>query len=144
MTTADVAAALEIENELFPEDSWTEGMLLGELADQGRTRHYVVVLAEDEIVGYAGLASAADQADVQTIGVRETAQGRGLGAALLTELLAEAARRACAAVFLEVRADNDRAQKLYERFGFDVVGVRRNYYQPSGVDAIVMRLEMKR
>ena len=45
----------------------------------------------------------------------------------------------CGEVFLEVRADNARAQHLYERFGFERVGVRKRYYQPSGVDAIVMR-----
>jgi ribosomal-protein-alanine N-acetyltransferase len=144
MTGADVPAALMIEHELFPEDSWSEAMLLAELSDQPRTRHYVVAVNDGEIVGYAGLAAAADQADVQTIGVRTDFQGRGLGAALLTELLDEAARRSCTAVFLEVRADNPRAQGLYERFGFDVVGVRKGYYQPSGVDAIVMRLELKR
>jgi len=144
MTFDDVPAALMIEHELFPEDSWSEAMLLGELADQPRTRHYVVAVVDGEIVGYGGLAAAADQADVQTIGVRTPYQGRGLGAALLTELVDEAVRRSCAAVFLEVRADNPRAQKLYEKFGFDVVGVRKRYYQPSGVDAIVMRLELKR
>ena len=144
MTVDDVPAALMIEYELFPEDAWSEAMLLSELAEQPRTRHYVVVLADGEIVGYGGLAAAADQADVQTIGVRTAFQGRGLGAALLTELLDEAVRRLCTAVFLEVRADNPKAQKMYEKFGFDVVGVRKRYYQPSGVDAIVMRLELKR
>ena len=47
-------------------------------------------------------------------------------------------------MFLEVRADNPRAQDLYRRFGFADVGVRRGYYQPSGMDAIVMRLEVAR
>jgi ribosomal-protein-alanine N-acetyltransferase len=61
-----------------------------------------------------------------------------VGATLLTALLDEAAVRDCAEVFLDVRADNDRARRLYERFGFTAVGVRKRYYQPSGVDAIVM------
>lgn len=139
MTTADLAAALRLERELFPEDAWSEQMLRGELDDQPRTRHYVV--AEDDggdVVGYAGLAAAGGEADVQTIGVRPGHQGKGVGAALLTELLAEARRRDCTAVFLEVRADNPRAIALYERFGFARVGLRKRYYQPSGVDAIVM------
>ena len=41
---------------------------------------------------------------------------------------------------LEVRVDNTRAQKLYERFGFEPIGFRRGYYQPGNVDALVMRL----
>jgi ribosomal-protein-alanine N-acetyltransferase len=46
-------------------------------------------------------------------------------------------------VFLDVRADNDRARRFYERFGFTAVGVRKRYYQPSGVDAIVMVRESR-
>src|SRR5690606_12004478 len=115
-----------------------------ELADQPRTRHYVV--AEEpggEIVGYAGLAAAGAQADVQTIGVREDRRRSGIGAALLAELLDEAVRRRSESVFLEVRADNEGARRLYERFGFTEIGVRRHYYQPSGVDAIVMRRTLR-
>ncbi|GAA2450473.1 ribosomal protein S18-alanine N-acetyltransferase [Actinomadura vinacea] len=140
MTADDLPAVLQLERTLFPEDAWTEEMLLGELSDQPRTRHYVV--AEDPgggLVGYAGLAAAGGQADVQTIGVQPHRQGTGVGAALLTELLDEAGRRGSHEVFLEVRADNDRARHLYERFGFERVGIRKRYYQPSGVDAIVMR-----
>ncbi|GAA3202004.1 ribosomal protein S18-alanine N-acetyltransferase [Actinocorallia longicatena] len=139
MTEGDVKAALVIEHELFGDETWTENMLLGELADQPRTRHYVVLEEDGEIIGYAGLSAAGGEADVQTIGVRTAHQGRGLGKALLTELLEEAERRGCTAVFLEVRADNTTAQGLYERFGFERIGLRRGYYQPSGMDAVVMR-----
>ncbi len=59
-------------------------------------------------------------------------------------LLAELVRRATAhgveAVLLEVRADNDAARRLYDRAGFEVISVRRRYYQPGDVDALVMRL----
>jgi ribosomal-protein-alanine N-acetyltransferase len=65
--------------------------------------------------------------------------GHGIGSALLEALLAEAAARGCAEVFLEVRVDNPRAQRLYRRHGFTDVGLRRGYYQPSGTDALVMR-----
>lgn len=139
MAETDLPAAMEIEHELFADEAWTEGMLLGELAEQPRTRHYVVLEREGEVVGYGGLAAAADEGDIQTIGVRLAHQGKGLGAVLLTELLEEAGRRGCRAVFLEVRADNEPAQRLYEKFGFVRIGVRKRYYQPSGVDAILMR-----
>ena len=61
---------------------------------------------------------------------------------MLVALLDEAKRRGVAHVDLEVRADNDSARRLYERHGFVDIAVRRNYYQPSGTDAIVMRLEL--
>jgi [ribosomal protein S18]-alanine N-acetyltransferase len=68
--------------------------------------------------------------------------GEGIGAALVENLLAEAGRRGCTEVFLEVRVDNGRAQRLYRRHGFDSVGVRHGYYQPSGTDALVMRYKI--
>lgn len=137
---ADLPEVLRLERELYPEDAWTEAMIRGELAGQPDTRHYLmaVELPAGEIVGYAGLAAAGGQADVQTIGVRADHRGHGLGARLLTALLEEASRRHCTEVFLEVRADNAPARRLYERYGFTEIGVRKRYYQPSGVDAIVM------
>ena len=92
------------------------------------------------LVGYAGLAAAGDLADVQTIAVARDHWGTGLGARLLTDLLRAATAFECAEVLLEVRVDNTRAQKLYERFGFEPIGFRRGYYQPGNVDALVMRL----
>jgi len=137
MTVDDLPAVMEIERSTFPFDAWTEGMMRGELADQPRTRHYLVAEADGRIVGYAGLAVAADQADVQTIAVDERYRRRGIGAALLEALLAEAARRGATAVYLEVRADNAPAQAMYERFGFERIGLRRRYYH-DGTDAITM------
>lgn len=137
MTEADLPAVLRIERSTFPFDAWSEGMLRGELADQPRTRHYIVAVAEGRIVGYAGLAAAGDQADVQTIAVSASMQRAGVGSAMLKELLIEAERRGATAVFLEVRADNPPAQAMYERFGFERVGVRRDYYD-DGTDAIMM------
>jgi ribosomal-protein-alanine N-acetyltransferase len=137
MTEDDLPAVMRIERSTFPFDAWSEGMLRGELADQPRTRHYIVAVAGEEIVGYAGLAAAGDQADVQTIAVSAPMQRVGVGSAMLKELLAEAVRRGATAVFLEVRADNPPAQAMYERFGFERIGLRRDYYD-DGTDAVMM------
>ncbi|MFD6951010.1 ribosomal protein S18-alanine N-acetyltransferase [Nocardiopsis sp. NPDC060348] len=135
MTDADVPAVMTLERALFPLDSWSEGMLRGELAEP--TRHYVVAESGDAIVGYAGLRSIPPEGDVQTMAVSEQVWGRGVGTALLTALLDQAGRRGVTHMFLEVRSDNPRAQRLYERFGFVQIGVRRGYY--NGADALVMR-----
>ncbi|MDF5751470.1 ribosomal protein S18-alanine N-acetyltransferase [Spongiactinospora sp. TRM90649] len=137
MTDDDLAVVLELERDTFPSDAWSEAMLRAELADQPRTRHYVVAELDDEIIGYAGLAAAGDQADVQTIAVTAAHRGTGVGGALLRELMKEALRRGAAAVFLEVRADNPQARAVYQRFGFEDIGVRRGYYD-DGTDAITM------
>jgi ribosomal-protein-alanine N-acetyltransferase len=99
-----------------------------------------VATESGRLVGYAGLAASGDLGDVQTIAVRRDQWGTGLGARLLTELLRAATAFECAEVMLECRVDNVRAQKLYERFGFEPIGFRRGYYQPGNVDALVMRM----
>lgn len=141
---SDLAAVLDLERAIFPDDAWSPGMFADELAMQGHGRHYVAAEegAEEgtELVGYAGMMlPGGRQAEVLTLAVAAEQWGRGIGSALLADLLAEAAQHNCAEVFLEVRADNPRAQDLYRRFGFSDVGIRRGYYQPSGTDAIVMR-----
>ncbi|MER8184005.1 ribosomal protein S18-alanine N-acetyltransferase [Kitasatospora sp. NPDC094015] len=140
----DIEPVMALELRLFPEDAWSPAMYWSELADAhpGGTRHYTVATAADgSVVGYAGLMAVGVEGDVQTIAVAPGHQGAGLGAVLLTDLVEESARRGCTELLLEVRVDNLRAQRLYERFGFQPVGVRRGYYQPANVDALVMRLD---
>ncbi len=139
MTGADLQAVLGLEHELFGDEAWSAQMLEGELAQQPASRHYLVADDDGGVIGYAGLLTAGTQADVVTIAVALARWGEGTGTALLDALLAEAARRGCTEVFLEVRTDNTRAQQLYRRYGFTEIGIRKGYYQPSGADALVMR-----
>jgi ribosomal-protein-alanine N-acetyltransferase len=140
MTTADLPAVLDLEHALFGDEAWTEGMLASELAGVASGRYYLVAEDGTELAGYAGLLTpGGGQADVLTLAVASDRWGEGIGGALLDGLLSEAARRGCTEVFLEVRVDNDRAQRLYRRRGFAGIGIRRAYYQPSGTDALVMR-----
>ena len=133
----DIAPVAELERELFPNDRWTVETFWSELAGVPETRHYLVAALDEEIVGYAGLFAARDQADVQTIAVRRDHQRTGVGRRLLDSLIDEARRRGCREVFLEVRADNTAAIRLYEQTGFEVAGWRRGYYGRAA-DAIVM------
>ena len=134
----DLATLADLEQELFADDAWSEQTWWAELAGRPR-RDYVVAVAGGEIVGYAGLDVAGDVADVMTVATAPTQQGKGIGRLLLDELVRRAASRGCEAVLLEVRADNEAARNLYERKGFEVISVRRRYYQPGDVDALVMR-----
>jgi len=142
MTTSDLPSVLELEAVIFGEEAWSREMLAGELGQQPASRYYIVAEEGGALVGYAGMLAAGDQADVLTIAVTTSRWGRGIGSLLLTALLAEARRRGSAEMFLEVRADNVRAQRLYKWWGFSEVGIRRGYYQPSGTDAIVMRRDV--
>jgi ribosomal-protein-alanine N-acetyltransferase len=134
----DLEQVVPLERELFPDDAWSDAAFWAELA-RPETRHYVVAEGSEGVVGYAGLMAAGGDADVQTVAVAPRARGAGVGRMLLAELLAEAARRRCNDVLLEVRADNEAALTLYDRFGFERIARRRGYYR-GGVDAVVMRL----
>jgi ribosomal-protein-alanine N-acetyltransferase len=138
----DVERVLPLEAQLFPDDPWTAEGFWAELA-QHDSRHYVVLESSDDPseqpLGYAGLMAVGATADVQTVAVAPSAQGRGLGRVLLDHLLAAAVDRGCREVLLEVRADNAPAQALYARAGFERIGVRRGYYDGGRTDALVLR-----
>ncbi|HWH97063.1 MAG TPA: ribosomal protein S18-alanine N-acetyltransferase [Pseudolysinimonas sp.] len=140
---ADLDAIMAIETTTFETDAWSPATMAAEI--EGRHGYYLVAQAEDAGVdGYAGLLApeGSGQADIQTIAVVERARRRGLGRTLMLALLNEARRRGATEVFLEVRADNPGAQTLYTSLGFAEIGVRPKYYQPDGVDAVIMRLEV--
>ena len=140
MTDADMPRIMTLEQELFPDDAWTPEMFAAELAQPASRRLYLVAEEAGALTGYAGMMfTGSPEADVLTLAVDPARWGRGTGTALLTALVAEAARRGCTEVLLEVREDNPRARQLYLRHGFAEIGIRRGYYQPSGVDAVVMR-----
>lgn len=136
---ADVDALCELEKALFLNDAWSRELFVDEL---GHPFSYYLVAEEDaEIVGYAGLRAApanADQGDIQTLAVVPTFRGQGLGRKLLGQLIVEAEERGVRALFLEVRADNPVAIALYDSVGFHEIDRRHGYYQPDGVDAVVM------
>jgi [ribosomal protein S18]-alanine N-acetyltransferase len=130
---------LSIERLVFEQQPWTAEAFFSELAGVPDTRHYVAATTPEGVVlGYAGLALADDTADVMTVAVAPERQGRGVGRALLVELLGQAARRGVHEVFLEARSDNEPALGLYESLVFEPISRRRDYYAP-GVDGLVMR-----
>ena len=140
MSKGDMRGIMALERELFPEDAWTPEMFAAEFAQPASRRLYLVAEEGNALIGYAGMMfTGGPQADVVTLAVDPAHWGKGTGTALLTALVDAAASRGCAEVLLEVREDNPRARQLYLRHGFTEVGIRRGYYQPSGVDAVVMR-----
>ncbi|MEV0268497.1 MAG: ribosomal protein S18-alanine N-acetyltransferase [Hamadaea sp.] len=132
-----IADLLPIEADLFGAEAWTAGMFWNELANG----HLYLAATEDgAVLGYGGLAlSPPDEAWINNVAVRRDAQRRGIGRALVAALLDVASRAGIDQTLLEVAADNKPAQALYADFGFETVGVRKRYYQPSNTDAWVMR-----
>lgn len=143
-TPEDLDAIMAIENGSFPTDAWSADTMAAELdSPHGR---YLVDEQDGTVIGYGGvraLQGSAD-ADIQTIALLAEYRGQGRGRALLRALLSAAVERGAREVFLEVRADNPSAEGLYRAEGFEEIGRRPRYYQPDDVDAIVMRLELRR
>ncbi|ERG63878.1 hypothetical protein L332_05250 [Agrococcus pavilionensis RW1] len=139
---ADLDAIMALERASFGPSAWEAETMRAEIASEWG-RYLAAVDAEGRLVGYAGLRAVGVEGDVQTIAVAADARGRGIGRALLAELLAEAERRGVQELFLEVRADNPVARGLYESVGFREIGVRPRYYQPEDVDAVVMKREAR-
>ena len=135
----DLDAIMVLEEECFANDAWSREVMQSELA--AKHTFYLVADHLGSILGYAGSSqlTGATQADIQTIAVKPNQRGSGIGKALMVALTKEAKRRGAKEIFLEVRADNTIAQKLYKLFGFKQIGVRKKYYQPDGVDAFVMK-----
>ncbi|WP_336991153.1 ribosomal protein S18-alanine N-acetyltransferase [Leucobacter sp. VD1] len=139
---SDLDAIWQIESDVFGSDAWSREMMREELAADHR-RYLVLVDVDGAVQGYGGLLIVGQEGDVQTIAIAPAARGNGHGRRLMRALLHEAEQAAVREVFLEVRADNPVARGLYRSLGFEELGVRPRYYQPDGVDAVIMKLETK-
>jgi [ribosomal protein S18]-alanine N-acetyltransferase len=134
----DIPSLVELDGRLFADDAWPAATWWSELAARPR-RDYLTLVRGDRVVGYAGLDLGGEVADVMTLAVAPEDQGAGLGARLLRLLSGRAQEAGAAYLMLEVRDDNAAAKGLYARAGFEVLSVRRRYYQPGDVDALVLR-----
>ncbi len=139
----DIDGIMHLENSVFGTDAWSAGTMMGELTSA--LCWYIVAFRPETpelIEAYAGLHAphGSGAADIQTIAVAPDSRREGLGRTIVRTLINEAIKRGATEVFLEVRADNPGAENLYLSLGFDQIAVRKRYYQPDNVDAIVMRL----
>ena len=132
----DVPELLALEVEQFPEP-WTRAMLLDEITNT-ETRRYTVAIEGKQIIGYLGVMYVLDELHVNTIGTLPGHEGKGVATSLMEEAWAIAKERGIVRATLEVAVTNTRAQALYSRFGFAPVGVRKNYYERTKEDALVL------
>ena len=105
-------------------------------------RHTQDFLTGRALSGYIAARINADELHVNNIGVWPESRRQGVGGALLGAALEAAARRGAVEAVLEVRASNLPAQRMYERFGFLVVGERRGYYREPVEDAKIMTMRL--
>jgi ribosomal-protein-alanine N-acetyltransferase len=141
MTEADLDDVVEVEEQIYP-FPWTRG----NFADSLHAGYSCWVLRDDggQLQAYAVVMLALDEAHLLNLSVARDAQRAGLGWRTLQWMADVSREHGARTMLLEVRPSNPAAQRLYERYGFQRIGVRRGYYpaRDGREDAIVMRISL--
>lgn len=136
MRRRDVRSVVRIEN-LVHTRPWSASLYRRELTTTV-DRTYLVAREARTVVGYGGLLVLADAGHIATLAVAPSHRRRRIGSRVLLALARDGIERGVSGLTLEVRASNDAAQRLYEKFGFYVAGVRKGYYAEVKEDGLVM------
>lgn len=138
LSAADLSAMMPIEHEAFS-TPWRESTFYALMLRRDST--LIGALRDERLVGYAVCWVVGDQAELGNVAVASDERGHGVGRRLVGEILDSLQERGVRECFLEVRVSNQIARSLYEKYGFRIVGKRRNYYSKPLEDALVMRRE---
>jgi ribosomal-protein-alanine N-acetyltransferase len=135
MKAEDIPQIMEIERMCFV-TPWHENSFYAELNHQPAC--YLVAHIGERVVGYGGMWVIMDEAHITTLAVHPAYRRQHIGERLLLGLLEVAIARRARRATLEVRASNSAAQRLYAKYGFSAVAIRKGYYADTGEDALVM------
>ena len=133
MTVEALPTVVDVEAASFPEP-WPLHLFQAELAQPSRV--YLVVERDGAMCGFGGVMLVGEDAHVVTLAVVPYERERGVGSLLMVSLVEAARELGARNLTLEVRSSNEAAQHLYRKFGFEEVGLRRDYYRTE--DALVM------
>ena len=133
---ADTADIFEIEKLCFP-DPWSRDSIRYEL-EENEKAFYLVAEHSGKVVGYMGLWWILDEGHITNVAVRPGYRNRKIAEGIIRVMLEHTIGAGILHHTLEVRRDNQPAINLYEKFGFEVDGVRKGYYQFDGEDALIM------
>lgn len=135
MEERDLDRVSEVESLSFS-SPWSKDAFAKEL-EENKLAVYLVAEYDGEIAGYMGMWKVVDEGHITNIAVDPECRERGVGGALLSAMIQKAEELKLLSMTLEVRASNTKAQKLYEKYGFESVGIRPKYYENSE-DAQIM------
>jgi len=140
MQEADLPAVMEIENSVY-EFPWSEGIFNDCLANGYLATLYI---HQEQIQAYSVAQYVVDECHLLNLCVRQDAQNNGLGAKMVQQLMNQARKNDMGSIFLEVRASNTAAIHLYDKLGFNEIGLRRDYYPARNgrEDALVLAHEI--
>ena len=103
-----------------------------------KENYYLTAWADDQIVGFIGLMAVAGEGDITNVAVLPSFRKQGIGDQLVSSMIALAKEKEISKIMLEVRASNEAAIHLYEKYGFEFLCIRKNYYQKPTEDANIM------
>ena len=138
MESRDVSGIAELEKICF-NDPWSENSISSEL--NNRLSLWLVAIAEEKVIGYVGSQTVLGETDMMNIAIHPDFRKQGIATALILGLSRELVNRGSHSLMLEVRASNEPAKSLYEKMGFEAVGLRKNYYRNPKEDALILRKE---
>ena len=138
MNATHVSQVAELEKLCFS-DPWSEKSVASELNNP--LSLWLVAQEGERLAGYVGSQTVLDETDMMNIAVHPDYRRCGVARQLVEELVAGLKRRGSRCLTLEVRASNDPARKLYEKLGFQQIGLRKNYYRNPREDALILRKE---
>ena len=139
MNEAHVASVAAIEKECFGMDAWSEKSVASELTNQ--LSLWLVAVDGDRVAGYVGSQTVCDETDMMNVAVTADYRRQGLGEKLVLTLVEELKAMNSKCLTLEVRDSNTPARTLYEKLGFQQIGLRKNYYRNPKEDAYILRKE---
>ncbi len=138
MSDAHLDDVAEIERRCFPEDPWSRSLFMDAL--ERENNKYLVASdtdVNDSVMGFIGMSIVGDEAHIDNLGVHPEYRRRGIGTSLVIACVDNAREIGVRNMTLEVSVENHVAQVIYQRLGFVPAGVRRNYYEVIGHDALV-------
>lgn len=141
MVLADADRVYQIENESFFEP-WTKKRLIKEFEDNSFLKHFVYE-KDGEIIGFYIISNIADLVEIFTIAVDKGHREEGIGSKLLDHIINYAKENGASEIWLEVATKNIAAINLYQKYGFKIQTIRKNYYQKTGEDAYNMIRKMR-
>ena len=130
-----VAGIHAIESECFS-DPWSEQSIISQLPDANHV--FLVALDGENVIGYVGMMNVLDEGYISNVAVTSAYRRQKIADALITELMKRAEMLQLSFVTLEVRESNAPARTLYEKHGFEIVGVRKGYYTKPKENAVLM------
>ena len=139
MNETHVASVAAIEKECFGVDAWSEKSVASELTNQ--LSLWLVAMEGDRVAGYVGSQTVCDETDMMNVAVTADYRRQGLGEKLVLALVEELKAMGSQCLTLEVRDSNTPARTLYEKLGFQQIGLRKNYYRNPKEDAYILRKE---